>query len=167
LQRSPGHAIAGCAAPNERLSSLVSIQRTYLNVLVADLAAARRFYVDFLGFKVGFSSDWFVLVAAPDNERLEVGLLRRDHEVVPEADRDTPRGGMLTIIVDDVDAMFETAQARGPEVVEPPRDLFYGQRRMLLRDPDGLLVDVSSPCDPDPAWEAHVRGIGDGAYVED
>ncbi|MEM9460510.1 MAG: VOC family protein [Myxococcota bacterium] len=145
----------------------MSIQRTYFNVLVADLAAAREFYVDFLGFGVGFDSKWFIQVAAPDAPQLEVGLLLRDHEIVPDAWRQPQQAGMLTIVVDDVDAMFETAQARALEIVEPPRNMFYGQRRMLLRDPDGLLVDVSSACDPDPEWSARVRGIGNDVYVED
>ena len=61
---------------------------------------------------------------------------------------------MLTIVVDDVDALHRQAVDRGLEVVESPRDLFYGQRRMLLVDPNGLLVDVSSECPPDPDWLA-------------
>ena len=30
-------------------------------------------------------------------------------------------------------------------VVAPPRDEFSGQRRLLVTDPNGYLVDVSSP----------------------
>ena len=33
-------------------------------------------------------------------------------------------------------------------VVEEPVDLFYGQRRMILTDPDGTMVDVSSEGQP-------------------
>ena len=39
-------------------------------------------------------------------------------------------------------------------MIEPPTDLFYGQRRMLVVDPDGQILDVSSECPPDPDWVA-------------
>ena len=144
----------------------MSIRRTFHNVLVGDLAAARDFYVGFLGLVVKFSSDWFIHVAIPDAPDLELGLFRADHELVPEAWRGAPRGGMLTVVVDDVNEVFEAAKSQGVPIVEPPRDLFFGQRRMLLRDPDGTLVDISSECPPDPAWMARVRDLGDGVFEE-
>lgn len=65
---------------------------------------------------------------------------------------------MLTVVVDDVDTVHARARAAGIEIVEPPTDLFYGQRRMLVTDPNGLLVDVSSECPPDPDWLASLEG---------
>lgn len=145
----------------------MGIQRAFPNVLVADLARARVFYVDVLGYRPTFESDWFVQVAAPNEPLLELGLLRRDGEVVPEQARGgAPAGAMLSVVVEDVDAAVERARAAGVPVVEAPRDLFYGQRRAVLRDPDGLLVDVSSACDPDPEWMKRVSRRDDGAYVE-
>lgn len=61
----------------------------------------------------------------------------------------------------------QAAQARGVEIVEPPRDLFYGQRRVLVRDPAGTLVGVSSECAPDPTWMARVKQAEDGSYQEE
>lgn len=94
-----------------------------------------------------FDSDWFVNLQAPENDAVELGILQRDHELVPERFRNAAGGGMLTIVVDNVDAVYERARARGEEIVEAPRDWFYGQRRMLLVDPNGMLVDVSSECE--------------------
>lgn len=34
------------------------------------------------------------------------------------------------------------------EIIQEPTNEEYGQRRFLTVDPDGLLVDVSSPCEP-------------------
>lgn len=129
-------------------------QRSFFNVLSDDLAASRDFYVDLFGYQVTFDSDWFVHLGDPDAEALEVGILRRDHEIVPPSVRDRPTGGLLTIVVDDVDAVHQEVLARGIEIFEEPRDLFYGQRRMLITDPNGLMIDVSSECDPDPDWLA-------------
>lgn len=128
--------------------------RSFFNVLSDDLAGTRDFYVDLFGYRVTFDSDWFVHLGAPDAEALELGILRRDHEIVPTSVRDRPTGGLLTIVVDDVDALHQKVSAHGVGVIEAPRDLFYGQRRMLTLDPNGLLIDVSSECDPDPEWLA-------------
>ena len=48
-------------------------------------------------------------------------------------------------MVNDADEIFEIAKAEKFEVVTEPTDTFYGQRRLLLKDPDGALLDVSSP----------------------
>jgi uncharacterized glyoxalase superfamily protein PhnB len=45
----------------------------------------------------------------------------------------------------NVDELYETTKTDGFKVLEEPSDTFYGQRRRLLRDPDGTLVDDSSP----------------------
>jgi catechol 2,3-dioxygenase-like lactoylglutathione lyase family enzyme len=144
------------------------IERAFFNVLTRDLDAARRFYVDLLGFRLAFESDWFVQVAAPGQPLLELGLLRQDGDVVPEPGRSGGGpAGMLSLVVPDVDAVFVRAKEAGAPVLEPPRNLFYGQRRMVLQDPDGTLVDVSTACPPDPSWLARVsQREGDGAYVE-
>lgn len=133
------------------------IQRAFASVFATDLPAVRDFYVSLFGWKVAFDSDWFVHLQAAVDENIELGIVRRDHEIVPEAFRDAPRGTMITIVVDDVDALHRTAEERDIEVVEAPRNLFYGQRRMVLRDPAGTMVDVSSECEPDAEWLATLR----------
>jgi len=135
----------------------MSIVRAFVSVFSESLPETRDFYVELFGWHVGFDSDWFVHLQAPENAALELGILRRDHEIVPEAFRSAPAGTMITIVVLDVDALHEIAVERGLAIVEPPRDLFYGQRRMLLRDPSGTLVDVSSECAPSPEFLASLR----------
>lgn len=128
--------------------------RNFYSVLSDDLVATRDWFVSLFGYRVEFDSDWFVHLQSVDHADVEVGILAHDHDIVPTPVRGQPSGGMLTIVVEDVDAVHRQAVDRGLEVVESPRDLFYGQRRMLLVDPNGLMVDVSSECPPDPDWLA-------------
>ncbi len=128
--------------------------RNFYSVLSDDLAATRDWFVSLFGYRVEFDSDWFVHLQSVDHADVELGILARDHDIVPAPVRGQPSGGMLTIVVEDVDAVHRQAVDRGLEVVEAPRDLFYGQRRMLLVDPNGLMVDVSTECPPDPDWLA-------------
>ena len=39
--------------------------------------------------------------------------------------------------VDDVEKHFQTAQAAGAQITEPPTDQFYGDRRYTAVDPEG------------------------------
>lgn len=127
-------------------------QRTFYSIFSTDLSRAKDWYVSLLDYDIVFESDWFVHLRDRTVDTVEVGILARDIDLVPPEHRSAPAGGMLTVVVDDVDQLHQNAVTAGLKILEPPRDLFYGQRRMLLVDPDGQLVDVSSDCEPDPAW---------------
>lgn len=130
------------------------ISRSFFSVFSDDLNKTSQWYVDLFNYQVAFNSDWFIHLNASQASALELGIILRSHEIVPEPFRGGMSGGMLTIVVDDVDKFHLKAVSSGATVVQVPQDLFYGQRRMLLTDPNGLLVDVSSECPPDPAWLA-------------
>lgn len=132
-------------------------RRNFWTLFTDDLTQTRDWYVALFDYQVEFDSDWFVNLRSATHDAVELGILRQDHAIVPSEFRSPPGGGMLTVVVDDVDAVHRMAVAREERVVEPPTNLFYGQRRMLLVDPNGLLVDVSSECEPDPDWLASLQ----------
>ena len=120
-------------------------ERLLTNITTDRLAESRDFYVQHFGFEVGYDSDWFVNLLSPD-KRLEIGLLQQDHELLPEAFREqSPAGVYLTFVVPDVNEWYEAAKAAKVPILSPPEDTFYGQRRCLVEDPNGLLIDVSTP----------------------
>jgi uncharacterized glyoxalase superfamily protein PhnB len=45
----------------------------------------------------------------------------------------------INVVVDDVDAHFETTRANGAEIREEPADQDYGERRYIALDPEGHL----------------------------
>ncbi len=130
------------------------IVRGFPNIIASDVSATKSWYVDLLGWETEFDSDWFVHLKAPDVVGVELGIIAADHEIVPTDLSPEAGGALLTIVVDDVDDTHERAGSLGYDIVERPQDLFYGQRRMILRDPAGTLVDVSSECEPSPAFIA-------------
>lgn len=139
----------------------MNVSRAFPNILADDLPATRDFYVDLLGFRVAFDSDWFVNLASSGTPTYELGIWRRDHELVPVPFQQSPAGCILSFIVDDVDAVHADAVERGLHIVAAPRDLFYGQRQMLLTDPAGALVDVSTPGTMDEEFVAQLVQDGD------
>ncbi|MBG6164328.1 putative enzyme related to lactoylglutathione lyase [Labrenzia sp. EL_13] len=120
------------------------MQRGFTNILAVDVAQTAAFYETLLGLKPKFSSDWFVNLADPGNPDLELGILQRTNEIVPASARQAPAGVILTFVVDDCDTIHQRAIASNADIVEAPTDMPYGQRRMIVRDPAGTFIDISS-----------------------
>lgn len=54
------------------------------------------------------------------------------------------QSAILEFEVDDVDAVFERMKASGTNIVMPTTLMPWGNRSLLLRDPDGNLVNLFS-----------------------
>ena len=114
------------------------------NICSDNLAESRDFYTKLFDFKVDYDSDWFVHLISKDKQ-LEFGIIKRTDEIVPEDFQNNPQGFYVTFVVESADDVFEVAKAESFQVLSAPKDTFYGQRRLLLKDPNGALIDVSSP----------------------
>ncbi len=120
------------------------INRLLTNICSANLTTSKNFYTKLFDFNVDFDSDWFVHLISKDKQ-LELGIMGRTNEIVPKAFQTIPTGFYIPFVVNDADELFKIAKTRGFEVLEEPHNTSYGQRRLSLKDPDGTLVDVSSP----------------------
>ncbi len=120
------------------------MNRLFANICSSNLSKAKGFYTELFGFQVKYDSDWFVHLCDPANGSLELGLIAKNHELVPESARSQSSGIYITLVVDDVDFVYRKAQELKVKIIDPPTPTFYGQKRMLLQDPDGSLLDVSS-----------------------
>lgn len=123
----------------------MSFSRILTNICSDCLPESRDFYVELLGCKVNYDSDWYVQLSSPSNPELEFGIIRRNHELVPEPYQTAPTGMYMTFVVANVDEIYAKAIAKGLEIIQEPRNEFYGQRRFLTVDPNGCLVDICSP----------------------
>lgn len=121
-----------------------TMNRMMANICSEKLAESRDFYTALFDFNVDYDSDWFIHLISKKHQ-LELGIISRSSEIVPEASKDVPQGFYITFVVDSADEIHEIAESRGIEIISKPEDTFYGQRRLLLKDPNGLIVDVSSP----------------------
>ena len=122
----------------------MKIDRMMTNICSDNLAESRDFYVTLFDFNVDYDSDWFVHLISKDKQ-LELGIISRTSEIVPKGFQNGPKGFYITFVVESADAVYEIAKKNGLEIMAEPEDTFYGQRRLLLKDPNGALVDVSSP----------------------
>lgn len=130
------------------------VSAIFTAIYVEDLERSHAFYRNLLGLVPVFESDWILQLASPDNESITLTLQPRNHELVPASYRGKPGGASVAFVVESCDKIFAQATAMQLEILQPPTDEIYGQRRFLVLDPDGLLVDVSSPCEPSTEFRA-------------
>lgn len=121
------------------------LRRVIFNILCKDLATSVAFYKQLANFHEVYRSDWYVVLTAPDVPGLELGLIDQVSEFTPRHAWGMHEGTFLTLVVDDVFATVDRARALEVEVIEDPVALAYGQTRALIRDPNGLVIDLSTP----------------------
>jgi len=122
--------------------------RILTNICSDDLQKSKEFYVELLGFNVKYDSDWYVQLCSPEDSEIEYGIIQRGHDLVPKEYQNSPTGMYVTFVVKDVDTTYEHALNMGLPILQEPRNEFYGQRRFLVKDPNGCLIDICSP------WES-------------
>jgi catechol 2,3-dioxygenase-like lactoylglutathione lyase family enzyme len=107
---------------------------------VADIAAARDFYTDYLGLSVeGFNLGWVAHYRSPDGNA-SVQLVTRD----ATASQDS----VISVHVGaGVDEAYEEAKRRGYEIVHPLTEEPWGVRRFFVRAPDGNVINMVSHSD--------------------
>lgn len=126
----------------------------YPLIQVADVEATSGFYETTLGFTRIFSSHWYVQLRAASPHPFEIALIEQDHDSIPEPARGPSRNVILSFYVDDATAEYERLAAAGVTIAQPLRDEVFGQRHFIAADPNGILIDVITPIEPDAAWLA-------------
>ena len=103
---------------------------------VTSSAAAEEFYCDRLGFRQAFAyrpfggADPCYMGLTRDGVRLHVSPF-------PE---DGVAGGVVFLVVEDVDALHRELKAKGVPIDLEPTDQSWGNREMYVRDPDGNSI---------------------------
>jgi catechol 2,3-dioxygenase-like lactoylglutathione lyase family enzyme len=94
------------------------------NLRVADIAAARDFYTDYLGLSVeGFNLGWVANYRSPGG-KATIQLVTRDATA--------PHDSVISVHVGSgVDEAYAEAKRRGYEIVHPLTDEAWGVRRFF------------------------------------
>lgn len=123
----------------------VGIERILFNILVKDLTTSSAFYRQLANFEQIHTSDWYIVLSVPGHHGFQLGLIDQVSEFAPRHAWGQASGSYLTLVVDDVFIALEKARQMGVEVIEEPVALAYGQTRALIRDTNGVVIDLSTP----------------------
>ena len=110
------------------------------NLRVVDIAAARNFYMEYLGLSVeGFNLGWVAHYQSPDGQA---------HVQLVTGDAEAPQDAVISVHVGSgVEEAYEEAKRRGFEIVYPLTQEPWGLRRFFVRAPDGNVINVTSHAD--------------------
>lgn len=133
---------------------------SFYPVLMTDnVPATAAFYRTHFRFQSLFEADWYVHLQSTEDASVNLAILERTHETVPEAARGTSAGGiLLNFEVADVDAEYDRAKGAGLPILLDLRDEAFGQRHFITSDPNGVLIDVIKPIEPSGDFAAHYTG---------
>ncbi|TFV90644.1 VOC family protein [Blastococcus sp. CT_GayMR16] len=113
----------------------MKIHRIVPNLNVGDATVGHDFYEEFLGLEKQFDMGWVASFRSPSNPSVQVSLV--------SGDASAPEQSLLTVAVDDVDAVYAEARRRGYEIVHPLTQEPWGVRRFFVRDPQGIVVNIA------------------------
>jgi catechol 2,3-dioxygenase-like lactoylglutathione lyase family enzyme len=123
-----------------------TIDQVYL--MVPSLGEPRAFYEDVLGFPVIEEGDRSV--------EFDTGACRlkleRDFDPqtlaafgLEEPGSNRGEGVIVNVRVADVEAVYERVQRAGDAALTEPKDVAWGKRLFLVRDPTGYVLEINRP----------------------
>jgi uncharacterized glyoxalase superfamily protein PhnB len=121
--------------------NMPTIERVTPILVYEDLAAAHDFLVDAFGFEPGAverdgSGTAVHAEVSAGGTTIWLHRVSPEHNLASAGESSTGSSG-LYVHVDDVDAHFMRAQAKGAKVTSPPQDRSYGVREYASQDAEG------------------------------
>jgi len=116
-----------------------------ITVFAEDLAATRAFYENVFGLEVVYADEASAVVRL---DNLMINVLRADRadmliEPRPVGPPDTGARLLITIQVDDADAVCEELRQHGVTILNGPVDRPWGRRTAAFADPAGTMWEIA------------------------
>ena len=118
-----------------------------LTLFVEDLAAAKQFYGDVFGLPI-LMEDPESVVFNFGNTVVNLLVSSAGPELIEPASvggADVGARAMITVNVDDVDAVCAALRQRGVELLNGPIDRPWGVRTAAFADPGGHVWEIAAP----------------------
>ncbi|SCL62039.1 Uncharacterized conserved protein PhnB, glyoxalase superfamily [Micromonospora citrea] len=118
----------------------MNITATTVSLTVDDVIASRDFLVTHLGYQEKAAADGFASLSRGE-AAVDVVLLRRGIEVLPEDQRDQRASGLiLAFTVSDLAGVLSRLESEGVAVTMPLREEPWGERLFQVTDPNGVVI---------------------------
>lgn len=109
---------------------------------VSSSSAAEDFYCNRLGFRRVFA----YRIDEPNPDPCYMGLARDDARLhVSSFSGDAVAGGVVFLLVDDVDALHKELLGKNVDIDLEPTDQTWGNREMYVKDLDGNSIRFVRP----------------------
>lgn len=121
-------------------------------IITADITALVAFYEKATTLAATWFTPDFAELATPAGATLAIGSTRTVPLFAPDSAAPAAnRSVIIEFLVDDVDALWQELGDWVPvsDVVAEPKTMPWGNRSLLVRDPDGNLVNFFTPVTPE------------------
>ncbi|MEW2522220.1 VOC family protein [Actinacidiphila alni] len=123
-----------------------------IRVITGDIARLVAFYEKATGLRAAWATEDFAEIGTPA-ATLAIGSTR----TVPLFTPDDPgsvrpaanHSVIVEFLVEDVDRVHANLVAERADLVQEPTTMPWGNRSLLVRDPDGTLVNFFTPVTPE------------------
>lgn len=112
----------------------MGVTRIVPNLPVSDVKAATEFYAGVFGLEIAMELGWIGTCVADGPGSVQLSMIT--------ADLTAPMTPVVSIGVDDPDAVFARVIAAGGTIVYPLTDEQWGVRRFFFQDADGNVINV-------------------------
>ena len=116
-----------------------------IRVITDDIKRLVGFYEQATGLRAAWSTEDFAELSTAHGT-LAVGSTRTVPLFAPGSARPAANSSVIIEFrVDNVDSVFKSLAGIGDDVVQEPTTMPWGNRSLLVRDPDGNLVNFFTP----------------------
>ena len=115
--------------------------KLWTGIVTEKIQESKAFYTRLFGCEVVFESDWFVLLQLGESE---LGFMLPELDTQASIFRPTfqGQGVWVAIDVENVDEEYQRIKGMNEDITVEIRDEPWGDRHFVLRDPNGIGVDV-------------------------
>jgi catechol 2,3-dioxygenase-like lactoylglutathione lyase family enzyme len=120
----------------------MQVTSTAVSLTVEDVETSTAFFTEHLGYRQQMAADGFASLTR-DDAAVDVVLLRRGIEVLPETQRHRHAAGViLALVVTDLDAELARLTEEGVPITLPLREEDWGERLFQVEDPNGVVIEL-------------------------
>ena len=116
-----------------------------IRIITADVARLVAFYERVTGTTAEWATPDFAQIRTPRATLAIAGTATVVHIAPGAAEPSANRSVIIEFLVDDVDALYRSLDGLLDDLVAEPATKPWGNRSLLLRDPDGNLINFFTP----------------------
>jgi len=120
----------------------MQINSLYPVICTDNVKESKAFYINHFKFETAFDSNWYVSLKSSGDPAFELAILDHSHPTIPDGYRERAKGMLINMEVADADREYGRLMKARVPVVQEIRSEDFGQRHFIVRDPNGILIDV-------------------------
>lgn len=113
---------------------------SYPVIRTDEFARTVAFYEDLFGLAPDFETEGFVRLRDVGTGKIMLTVVEKNHEFLPEGLLGGHEGQVMSVMVDNFDAMYDFLYMEGLQIIKEPGHYGEGGRHFMVADPHNPVV---------------------------